>query len=149
MAAKMEFSALPVAPIALKDLDPSNKGAKSMIQAYQNHPERLRAGQAEDTLRGLKVTKGDLQALLKSAIGAEEFMILFAVSKTDMDDDDIPMEDKRLTAILAPVKENKYISEYLDENGTQKNALRNIFEPCPTKCNTTLEQSYVDTFLKP
>lgn len=150
MSTKMEIlekEDLPLGDYNRDGID--RKGARSMIQAYQTHPNRLTTSQGGTTLtlRGLKVTREDLEALLLPNINADEFMILFAVSQKDLGDDSIPDDEKSLTAILAPVKNNTYITSYSNQTGVDLDALRNVFEPCPNKCNATLETSYANTFL--
>lgn len=147
MSIKMKFTDKQKLPLDDYTTSGVNRnGARSMIQAYHAHPKKLTISSGA-TLRGLKVSKDDLTALLNSSIGADEFMILFAVSQKDLGDNSIPDDEKSLTAILAPIKNNSYITSYTDSNGVDTDAMRNVFEPCPDKCNTTLEASYSSTFL--
>ncbi len=159
MATPMEFSIIKELhfldrnelPVGTNDSSTSGKGARSMIQAYHQHDKRLTYYEdpndiaTEKTLNGLIVEKTDLEALLNESLDADKFIILFAVSKVDLENNAIAMDRKRLTTILAPVKNNSIVTDY---GGST--TLRNIFEPCPDKCHNDLLASYYTTFgIKP
>ncbi len=114
--------------------------AKEMIAQYHQHSQRLKSKDSagnETTMNGLILKKDDLEALLgidagTSPTSADKFIIMFAVSKRDIDDNVMPLNKRRLTTILAPI-----IGDSI-----QTGNLRNVFDPCPDRCNQNIIDDY-------
>ncbi|MBL4708809.1 MAG: hypothetical protein JKY48_10275 [Flavobacteriales bacterium] len=97
--------------------------AKKMVYAYHSHSKKLTVedNTGEDqTLRALVIDKKSMDELRD--LDADEYMILFAVRKNDVDE---PEGKQKFTTILAAVKDGKIMSQ----------DLKNRFKPCPSDCN--------------
>ena len=100
--------------------------AKDMVDDYLNHPDKL-AAPGGGTLKGLMVSKADMQALLD--LNSDEYMIIFAVREADVGK---PSSQQTFTTIMAGI----------DNGEIDVNALKDGFGPCPDTC-----ANYDDVFL--